>query len=519
VSIPFTLRRRLLVYTLFLTVLLIGFLLFFYQIGREAMLQTAGRNTELTARQVEGKLRSRELELERHVRIISENNQLREYMFIVVSIGTDKKPLDKLFEHLYGWEPFSRVLLLSREGEVLVGKGDAGLLYELGRRGAVEKPKKSSFYWLHNNSLDMISVSPLYYQKQYLGNIVLAYDIGEDLINSAMEARYGQIFIVSDKKVIRSTLANAEGKAFTTDNGLYSLDNIRYRLHPVNPGYEREGTVEIWFGLSDVDLLDALNRSQQLMFGLALVAGMLMMLGAYITFNRFSAPIGRLVTLMGKVGDGQLPNVQEVATNDEIGYLTNRFNEMVGRLRRQQLEIDKVHQQLEEQATTDELTGFYNRRFFYDIYPKLWSEANRQRKTLGIIIADLDHFKRINDAHGHLVGDEVLQQFTNIVRQCSRVSDFLVRMGGEEFLILTSEGIESAQILAEKIRSKLANTPIHTESGIIKVTCSFGIAQTEISDGQGSLSAVLRRADLALYQAKKSGRNRVATWDENLMRA
>lgn len=518
-SIPFTLRRRLLIYTLFLTVLLVGFLLFFYEIGRDALLQTAGRNTELTARQVEGKLRSRELELERHVRIISENNQLREYMFIVVSIGSDKKPLAKLFEHLYGWEPFSRVLLLSRSGEVLVGKDETSLVKELQRHGAVINPRKSSFYWLHENRLDMISVSPMYYQKQYLGNIVLAYDIGQDLIGSAMEARYGQIFIVSDDKVVRSTLVDAEGKAFAREQGLYEVDGIRYRLHPVAGVNGHPGVAEIWFGLSDVDLLEALNKSQQLMFGLALIAGMLMMLGAYITFNRFSAPISRLVSLMGKVGDGELPNVQSVSSHDEIGYLTNRFNEMVGRLRRQQLEIDKVHQQLEEQATTDELTGFYNRRFLYDIYPKLWSEANRQRKTLGIIIADLDHFKMINDAHGHLVGDEVLQQFTSIIKQCSRVSDFLIRMGGEEFLILTSEGIESAQILAEKIRARLGNTPIHTESGIIKVTCSFGIAQTEISDGQDSLSAVLRRADLALYQAKKSGRNRVATWDEKLMRA
>ena len=125
----------------------------------------------------------------------------------------------------------------------------------------------------------------------------------------------------------------------------------------------------------------------------------------------------------------------------------------------------------------------------------------------------------VNDTHGHLVGDEILRQFAAIINQCSRVSDFLVRMGGEEFLILTFEGIDSAQILAEKIRGRLERTPMQTSSGEIRITCSFGIAQAEISDGKDSLSAVLRRADLALYRAKDSGRNRVAIWDEKLKRA
>lgn len=517
-AIPFTFRKRILLYTLFLMMLLIGFLLFFYQLGREAILETADRNTELSATQIEGKLHSRYQELDRHLRMISENLQLREYMFIVVSLGGNKEPLQNLYNHLYGWVPFDRIQLISSRGQLLLGEPDARIQGELKQLKLFTKPRKTNFYFSDNGRLEVIKVSPVYYQKQFLGNIVISHDLAKDLVQSAKQTKYGQIFIVKNGTITRSTINSAVGKTFDLRNGDFSFGGISYRLHVIKLPV-MNNSVDIWFGLSDVDLLTTLNRSEKLMFFMALVASIIVVFASYLTFVRFSKPVDRLVSLMESVGEGRLPDVDVTANNDEIGYLTNQFKEMVSNLRRQQKEIDKVHEQLEQQATTDELTGFYNRRFLYNIYPKLWSEANRQRKTMGVILADIDHFKMVNDTHGHLAGDEILKQFAEIINQCSRVSDFLIRMGGEEFLILTSEGIESAQVLAEKIRSRLEQTPMKTSSGEIRITCSFGIAQAEISDGKDSLSAVLRRADLALYRAKDSGRNRVATFDEKLKRA
>jgi len=516
--IPFTFRKRILLYTLFLMTLLIGFLLFFYQLGRDAILETADRNTELSATQIEGKLRSRYEELDRHLRMISENLQLREYMFIVVSIGGDKEPLQKLYEHLYGWVPFDRVELISSHGDTLIGETDPVIQGELKKLNLFKNPKKISFYASGNGSIYIIKVAPVYYQNQFLGNIVISHDLAKDLIQSATQTKYGQIFIVKQSKITQSTIKSAIGIPFDVSKKDFSFGGISYRLHPINQPVENS-PVSIWFGLSDVDLLTTLNRSEKAMFFMALMASLVVVIASYLTFVRFSKPVDRLVSLMESVGEGRLPNIDLVATNDEIGYLTNQFKEMVSNLRKKQQEIDKVHEQLEQQATTDELTGFYNRRFLYNIYPKLWSEANRQRKSLGVILADIDHFKIVNDTHGHLIGDEILRQFAAIINQCSRVSDFLIRMGGEEFLVLTFEGIDSAQILAEKIRSRLERTPMQTSNGEIRITCSFGIAQAEISDGKDSLSAVLRRADLALYRAKDSGRNRVAIWDEKLKRA
>jgi len=517
-KVPFTFRKRLLGYTLFLMVVLIGFLLFFYGLGREVILQTADRNSELAAKQAEQTLYARNLELDRYLRMISENLQLREYMFVVTSIGGDKQSLQKLFDRLYGWLPFSRVMFLSAKGEPLAGIDDLVLINYLKQQDVIGKTLHTSLYFETNNRLDLVKVAPMYYQKQYLGQIVIFHDLADDLVSTTLESKYGGVFVVRDGTVIRSTLTEAEGKPFQVKNGNLQFSGQHFRLRSIKLPVVSEHS-RVWFGLSDAELLATLEQSERLMLSLALFASLAIIAIAYLAFNRFSSPMSRLVELMEKVGEGRLPNVGDVNTNDEIGYLTHQFKDMVSSLRKQQREIDKVHEKLEQQATTDELTGFYNRRFLYNIFPKLWSDANRQRKSIGVILADLDHFKLVNDTHGHLVGDEILKQFAAIIIECSRVSDFLIRLGGEEFLILTSEGIEAAQVLAEKIRSRLERTPMRTESGKIKVTCSFGIAQAEISDGKDSLSAVLRRADLALYQAKDSGRNRVATWDETLKRS
>jgi len=517
-SVPFTFRKRILLYTVFLMMLLIGFLLFFYQLGRDAILETADRNTELTATQIEGQLNLRYQELDRHLRMISENLQLREYMFIVVSIGGNKEPLQKLYEHLYGWVPFDHIQIVSSHEQLLLGDPDPRIQENLENLKLFSQPRKMDFYLSENNRFEIIKVSPVFYRNQFLGNIVISHDIAKDLVRSTKQTNLGQIFIVKNGKVVRSTIQSSVGKEFEVHNGDFTQDQISYRLHSVSLPI-KNSSVQVWFGLSDVDLLKTLNRSEKLMFMMALFASIIVVVVSYLTFVRFSKPVDRLVSMMESVGEGNLPEVDLAVSNDEIGYLTNQFKDMVSSLRKQQQVIDKVHEKLEQQATTDELTGFYNRRFLYNIYPKLWSDANRQRKTMGIILADIDHFKLVNDTHGHLAGDEILKKFSEIITQCSRVSDFLIRMGGEEFLILTSEGIESAQILAEKIRSRLERTPMKAGKNEIRITCSFGIAQTEISDGQDSLSAVLRRADLALYRAKDSGRNRVATWDEKLKRA
>ncbi|QOC22477.1 GGDEF domain-containing protein [Wenzhouxiangella sp. AB-CW3] len=166
-----------------------------------------------------------------------------------------------------------------------------------------------------------------------------------------------------------------------------------------------------------------------------------------------------------------------------------------------------ANQKLAEHAATDPLTGLSNRRH---IKPQLHSETARARRhgtPYSILMADLDHFKTVNDRYGHAVGDLVLQETARRMRAVVRTEDRIARWGGEEFLILLTEcDADQAAIAAEKIRQYMADEPFQCDGHAIPVTISIGVAQHE---GAQEPDEVIERADQALYQAKQDGRNRV----------
>jgi diguanylate cyclase (GGDEF)-like protein len=249
------------------------------------------------------------------------------------------------------------------------------------------------------------------------------------------------------------------------------------------------------------------------MLVLAAVGGVVILLIGFLMLRNFSAPLKRLVAATQEVSEGRFPEFRETEKRDEIGYLWNQFAAMVHSLHDKQEEIGRVHAKLEQLATTDALTGLYNRRYLDDLFPKLSSDAQRQGKALTVIVADLDKFKDINDRHGHHVGDDALVHFSTILKDCTRISDFVFRTGGEEFLILVSGDLESGLALAEKVRGTLEATPLTTGDLTIAMTASFGVAQMEAEDGRHDsmsvLSSMSNRADKLLYAAKRAGRNRV----------
>lgn len=162
-------------------------------------------------------------------------------------------------------------------------------------------------------------------------------------------------------------------------------------------------------------------------------------------------------------------------------------------------------------ATTDGLTGALMRRAFHQEGERAVSLAVRHRHSLSCIVFDLDHFKRINDAHGHAVGDRVLRETVATVRGQLRKSDLVGRIGGEEFaVVLAHTGRTAAMDVADKLRSAIARQRIHGASAIVDTTASFGVAAL---DGTvQSFDALLQRADTALYAAKADGRNRCQAW-------
>ena len=171
-------------------------------------------------------------------------------------------------------------------------------------------------------------------------------------------------------------------------------------------------------------------------------------------------------------------------------------------------ELELNNKQLNTLAATDPLTEIRNRRSFFDIAEKYYSIATRTKEALSLMMIDLDRFKSVNDKYGHAAGDEVLKEFTSIVKKQLRESDLFARYGGEEFVIvLANTKIEGAEKLAEKIRSAVAADFLVVEKGEIKITVSIGVS--ELGQKDVSVDDILARADQALYLAKGNGRNRI----------
>ena len=169
---------------------------------------------------------------------------------------------------------------------------------------------------------------------------------------------------------------------------------------------------------------------------------------------------------------------------------------------------------LRDMAAHDELTGLYNRHYLDEFLQKEYASATRHGRTFTIAIMDLDHFKLINDNHGHLVGDHVLVDAAGLIKNRLRTSDLAFRFGGEEFLLVFPDtGMEEARLICEDLRQQMGGRGLGgLEAG--KITASFGIAQMEAAGEL--LDTLLARADGALYAAKDKGRNRVEVATQDL---
>ncbi|MDE2122375.1 MAG: GGDEF domain-containing protein, partial [Betaproteobacteria bacterium] len=167
-----------------------------------------------------------------------------------------------------------------------------------------------------------------------------------------------------------------------------------------------------------------------------------------------------------------------------------------------------LQRQLQQQAEQDLLTGLPNRRGFVSNSADL---LQRSDATLALLMIDLDHFKRINDSHGHRVGDEVLEQFGALLGGHMRQADRVARFGGEEFVVLLAVASGSAAVdAAERMRSYVEQHPFATSVGVLRLSVSIGLALRESGQSvRGDLASLLQAADDALYRAKQGGRNRV----------
>jgi two-component system, cell cycle response regulator len=205
----------------------------------------------------------------------------------------------------------------------------------------------------------------------------------------------------------------------------------------------------------------------------------------------------------------------EIGVNDYLVRPIDK-NEMFARVRtqvRKKRYTERLRDNFQlsmEAAITDSLTGLHNRRYMESHLGTLVEEAASRGKPLSLLILDIDYFKSINDGYGHDAGDDVLREFATRVRKSIRGIDLACRYGGEEFVVVMPEtDVTVAGVVAERIRRRIAGEPfaIQKGSGAIDVTISIGIAALHAADD--TAETILKRADQALYRAKRDGRNRV----------
>lgn len=176
-------------------------------------------------------------------------------------------------------------------------------------------------------------------------------------------------------------------------------------------------------------------------------------------------------------------------------------------------EDKKTEEELLKLASTDPLTGAFNRREFSALAEREAKRSRRYDRPLSIMMLDLDHFKELNDNHGHAAGDKALQRFTTICCNALRNIDIFGRWGGEEFVALLPEtNAENAAVIAERLRKLVSETEIEFNGEKLKFTVSIGVAQ--FKPNEYALENPLARADAAVYDAKKAGRNNIAIYQD-----
>lgn len=215
-----------------------------------------------------------------------------------------------------------------------------------------------------------------------------------------------------------------------------------------------------------------------------------------VTCVVYPVPDGRL--LLGVRGNLHRAFAESTAA------LTAELTEAMRELKRSNAELEVMNQRVIELSRTDPLTGVANRRYLSERFAAFAAHAQRHGRPLAVVMADLDHFKRVNDEHGHAVGDEVLQHFAALLLRSSRVEDLVARYGGEEFVaVLPDTDCAAATHFAERVRA--AFEAAEAAPGV-RCTGSFGVVEWRQGEDE---HAVIERADRAMYRAKVAGRNRV----------
>lgn len=256
--------------------------------------------------------------------------------------------------------------------------------------------------------------------------------------------------------------------------------------------------------LSDTQMMWDEFRKFVLMQAIASILTMALLLLLSLKFQAvFTRPILNLINGMRAVAETKnYRTVLKSDHKDEFQHMYDVFNSML-------VDIQERDERLFKLATTDALTGLANRHHAMELMNTIITRAQRTKHPFGLIMVDLDFFKKINDTHGHQIGDLVLQEVAKVLRSSARDYDLVARMGGEEFLVVCEDAsLQTCIVIAERIQQSLASNSIDYAPGCnLSITASLGVYSSVQHPVDTSIQAMLSAADTALYQAKHAGRN------------
>ena len=226
---------------------------------------------------------------------------------------------------------------------------------------------------------------------------------------------------------------------------------------------------------------------------------------SYHVYRSIAHPIEKLKNATKEIGKGELNTKIEIDSNDEIGQLAVSFNNMTADLKKANDEKENLTAKLQILSLTDELTGLYNRRGFFNLSEQQLKLAKRTKEKVYMLYLDIDRFKEINDTFGHKEGDEVLKHIAMILKDCYRESDVIGRVGGDEFVVFPiGTNYETIKIVVDRLLERI---DIHNRKSnkSYKLSVSIGVANYDPKN-PCSLDELLNQADKLMYNQKKKNK-------------
>jgi len=505
----FSYKSRLAIYIILLVAFLALTLGYSYRLSTNTLLQAANESLVRISQLLESRLISGRDEMQRYAEVVKDNVRFKEYMYIVVKVGSETQPLELLYQNQFAWLPVDHYLLVDHTGKKLIGNLPDTIA------GSIATDQKilqgGSTYLINMNVAQLVVSAPVEYRGHRLGTIIMVrnYDIAR--LNTLKILSNAELILEYNGIIQACTIGDHAQMPLQAENERIVIDDEIYHIRPVTLQSYRDSGLRLWIGISETHLTQTLDQYGFIIFIMVVVLAMLIFSIGLLMMRDFNRPLDKLLSTTSAITRGELPMIKRGKARNEIERLANNFADMVQSLRDKEEMIADAQEELERLAVTDSLTALFNRRYLMSMFPKFQADARRNGKFMTAVLFDIDHFKRINDQCGHPAGDHCLVQLATTIRNNTRANDYVFRMGGEEFMVLGMHSAEEGSLtMADKLRAAVEYNKVLYDSLVIPMTISCGVASIPPAESDRvNLSSLINCIDGALYQAKQSGRNRI----------